>query len=181
MTVKVHSKNSQLGEWRRELERGKLVVPEINGRNSVRAISSEESHHRPQRQYYVHPATSDTIIKYLTKLAELPPAQLWNVLGMDEDESHYGDDPFSLRQLDNGTCPWETETSVPWLPQRPFNSETIAELYRKNRKSMKEEDNKVETEVAIWYEHLSVSTAFDASFLPFSSIEYIINTSIFFL
>lgn len=155
VTVKVHNKNSQLGEWRRELERGKLVVPEINGRNSVRAISSEESQHRQQRQYYVHPAMSDTIIKYLTKLAELPPAQLWNVLGMDDDEMQYGDDPFSLRQLDNGTCPWETETSVPWLPQRPFNSETIAEIYRKNRKSVKEEDNKEETEVAIWYEHLS--------------------------
>ena len=177
VTVKVHNNNSQIGEQRRELERGGvLVVPEINGRNSVRTISSQVSRHRQQRQYYVHPATSDTIIKYLTKLAELPPAQLWIVLGMNDDESQYGDDPFSLRQLDNGTCPWETEITVPWLPQRPFNSETIAEIYRKNRKSVKEEDHEVDTEVAIWYEHLSVSTTFNASFLPFSPMENIMNT-----
>lgn len=147
VTVKVHTSSSQtlLVDRGRELE-----------------LDRETFAHSSQSQHYVHPATIDTIVNYLTKLAELPPPQLWNVLGLD-DESQTGDDPFSLRLLESGKCPWQTETIVPWLPSRPHNSGTIAEMYRKNMESVKKdgqpptEGHEEGNEVAIWYEHLSVS------------------------
>jgi hypothetical protein len=139
---------------------------------SVRAISS-----------HIHPASIDTIVKYLIKLAELPPSQLWEVLGMDDedDENNYGDDPFSLRQLESGICPWQTtDIYVPWLPPRPYNSEKIAETYRKNIQAAKkykraptppiDDDDEDGNAVTIWYEHLSVSIISMQCCLPFHSI-----------
>lgn len=160
--------NSQLAERRSELEWGPPALPVrktssssgSSSSTSVRAISSQ----------HVHPASIDTIIKYLTKMAELPPSQLWEMLGMDDDDddvNKYGDDPFSLRQLESGICPWKTtDMNVPWLPPRPYNSEKIAEMYRKNKQSAKkykrappptDDDDEDGNAVAIWYEHLSVS------------------------
>jgi len=172
--------NSQLAERRSELEWGAPVPPMPRNKKgsggssstSVRAISS-----------HIHPASIDTIVKYLIKLAELPPSQLWEVLGMDDedDENNYGDDPFSLRQLESGICPWQTtDIYVPWLPPRPYNSEKIAETYRKNIQAAKkykraptppiDDDDEDGNAVTIWYEHLSVSIISMQCCLPFLSI-----------
>lgn len=112
----------------------------------------------------IHTASIDTVIRYLNKLAHMPAAQLWDVLGMDN--SDHGNDPFSLRELESGKCPWSTDiaVAVDWLPPRPANSETIAEKYRSNTKSMKKgrvekrrqmERYDPQNEVVLWYEHMS--------------------------
>ena len=109
----------------------------------------------------IHTASIDTVIRYLNKLAHMPAAQLWDVLGMDN--SDHGNDPFSLRELESGKCPWSTDiaVAVDWLPPRPANSETIAEKYRSNTKSMKKgrvekrrqmERYDPQNEVVLWYE-----------------------------
>ncbi|KAL7538598.1 hypothetical protein ACHAXR_008695 [Thalassiosira sp. AJA248-18] len=93
------------------------------------------------------------------------------MLGMENDSNNnsYGDDPFSLRELEGGKCPWsssstkEEKVTVDWLPSRPFNSETIAKKYRNNMQSLKRggrtrkqmEEYDQENEVVIWYEHMS--------------------------
>lgn len=155
--------------------------------NTILSSRKNEFPKRQQRQsaQEVHPAPIDTIIRYLNKLAQLPPSQLWNVLGMDinnnnnannNNQAHDGgdeSDPFSLRELERGQCPWSTSsstttttTTVDWLPSRPFQSESIAESYRNNMKALKNNNGKVrprqqmerydaENEVVIWYEHLS--------------------------
>lgn len=110
----------------------------------------------------------DAIIKYLHKLAKLPPAQLWDVLGMDKLD--HGKNPFLLSELEAGTCPWSTTDKIPvWLPARPANSEAIAEKYRVMQKSInrrqsvatqrqqRKERYDLDEDVVLWYEHMSKS------------------------
>lgn len=120
----------------------------------------------------------DSVVAYLNDLAEMPPAKLWTVLGMDEEDAKsdndgYGEDPFSLQDLESGKCPWTSTQNkvVEWLPPRPYNSESIAQLYRngvvaahkqgnnngrvRGRRRQQMERYDVENKVAIWYEHLS--------------------------
>lgn len=114
------------------------------------------SQHRP-----MEPPTP--FIRYLDKLAQIPAAQLWDVLGMDK--SDYGENPFLLRELEGGTCPWSTIDETPvWLPDRPANSEAIAGKYRgvqeslkrgKSAKQMRMEQYDADNEVVLWYEHMS--------------------------
>ena len=105
----------------------------------------------------------------------MPPDQLWDELGMEKksstksnNNSNYGSDPFSLRDLEAGKCPWKSSrevdtTTVDWLPPRPYNSEEIALAYRERSESIKkgkvaltdDEPYDEEKEVVIWYEHIS--------------------------
>ena len=111
------------------------------------------SQHRP-----MGPPTP--FIRYLDKLAQIPAAQLWDVLGMDK--SDYGENPFLLRELEGGTCPRSTIDETPvWLPDRPANSEAIAGKYRgvqeslkrgKSAKQMRMEQYDADNEVVLWYE-----------------------------
>ena len=139
--------------------RNKRNVQHNTGKVSSAAVGAPS----PQRQSAIHTARIDTVIRYLTSLAQLPPSKLWNILGM-HDANSYGDDPFSLSALETGNCPWSAEgsdvTTVDWLISRPYNSEDIARTYRNNierlrnvarpRREMEEYD--AENEVAIWYE-----------------------------
>jgi len=118
--------------------------------------------HQPQQDNkIIHTSSIDTIIKHLNKLAKMPPTLLWkDVFGMEKMD--YGDDPFSLRELENGKCPWEQTTVIDWLPPRPYNSEVLAKTYqrmmqqaRKKRGEPKEEQYDADNEVVVWYEHLS--------------------------
>ena len=106
-----------------------------------------------RRTPLVHTSSIDTVIRYLNELAQ-KPAQLWDVLGMEN--ANYGDDPFSLRELESGKCPWSTETTVQWLPPRAPGSEAISEIYRTNMEALRKGSMKpAKTEVLIWYEHIS--------------------------
>jgi len=150
-------------------------------------LPSQQQHSKRQSlsnggspKHRLRTASIDTVIRYLTELAELPPSKLWDVLGMDDDDNdkngQYGIDPFSLRDLENGKCPRTTSTSkkggeeiVEWLPPRPYNSASIAEQYRNNMKSSsKKYEGRGKTpkqppmgrydaknEVLLWYEHMS--------------------------
>lgn len=118
-----------------------------------------------------HTSSLDNVIRYLDKLAKLPAAQLWDVLGMEQSD-HYGENPFSLRELEGGKCPWSTtDKKIDWLPYRPANSEAIAEKYRGIQESLKrtklrkralKEQYDADNAVVLWYEHMSKSggTAF---------------------
>ena len=106
----------------------------------------------------LYTSSIDTVIGYLNKLANMSPTEAWNYFGM-EDKT-YGNDPFSLKELESGICP---TTQIDWLPPRPYNSNEIATKYKQmmqmhrkggRRRSQAEQYN-VEDEVVIWYEHLS--------------------------
>jgi len=123
-------------------------------------LGHEIKRQQQQPEAIIHTSSIDTVVRYLNTLAHMPASQLWKVLGM-EDEHNHGDDPFSLRELENGKCPWSSTEVVDWLPPRPYNSESIAKLYRDNMKALKKRGTReppaydAENEVAIWYEHLS--------------------------
>ena len=106
----------------------------------------------------LYTSSIDTVIRYLNKLADMSPTEAWHYFGM-EDKT-YGNDPFSLKELESGICP---TTQIDWLPARPYNSNEIATKYKQmmqthrkggRRRSQAEQYN-VEDEVVIWYEHLS--------------------------
>ncbi|KAL3768634.1 hypothetical protein ACHAW5_004329 [Stephanodiscus triporus] len=104
-------------------------------------------------------ASIEAVVGYLSDLAKLPPPRLWDVLGMDTDED-YGDDPFALKSLEGGQCPWQDRdiaTAAPWLPPRPLGSNEIAATYRLGReKATKGRGGfDVTDDVALWYEHIS--------------------------
>ena len=113
----------------------------------------------------IHPAKIDTVIRYLTKLAHVPPTKLWStIFGIQND--NYGQDPFSLQELESGKCPWSdktTTTTVDWLPPRPYNSNELAVAYRDMMQNMKNpmtirnrhKRNDIVENIVIWYEHLS--------------------------
>eukprot|EP00584_Thalassiosira_punctigera_P001582 CAMPEP_0172535758 /NCGR_PEP_ID=MMETSP1067-20121228/7615_1 /TAXON_ID=265564 ORGANISM="Thalassiosira punctigera, Strain Tpunct2005C2" /NCGR_SAMPLE_ID=MMETSP1067 /ASSEMBLY_ACC=CAM_ASM_000444 /LENGTH=505 /DNA_ID=CAMNT_0013320703 /DNA_START=90 /DNA_END=1604 /DNA_ORIENTATION=+ len=149
----------------RRLERGKEI--RYNEKES-RAEADSPGGETARRGGGVRTASSiDAVVQYLDRLAQLPPSRLWDLLGMERDDR--GDDPFSLRELDDGRCPWTSaavhhETEVKWLPPRPYNSEALARRYRANMKSLKGRKVKprrqmerydAENEVALWYEHIS--------------------------
>ena len=98
-----------------------------------------------------HTSSIDTVLQYLTQLAEQPPSQLWNMFGMDQQSdndntdtnNYYGEDPFSLKQLEHGKCPIiplssssSTTFTIPWLPSKPYNSEEIAAKYKRNMEAL---------------------------------------------
>jgi len=106
----------------------------------------------------LYTSSIDTVIRYLNKLADMSPTEAWHYFGMED--STYGNDPFSLKELESGICP---TTQIDWLPARPYNSNEIATKYKQmmqthrkggRRRSQAEQYN-VEDEVVIWYEHLS--------------------------
>ncbi|KAL7531847.1 hypothetical protein ACHAWF_003932 [Thalassiosira exigua] len=103
-------------------------------------------------------ARLDGIVEGLTVLAELPPSELWTKLGMDGSNDGYGEDPFSLRELEAGRCPPSssrrtpggteggrddaTTTTTPWwLPPRPANSDAIAAAFRSDGENLQEVDD----------------------------------------
>lgn len=136
---------------------------QLEGQSETRSVMNASTAERQQPS--IHAATIDTTVRYLSKLAELPPNQLWHMFGMeDANGGGYGEDPFSILDLETGNCPWSTDFTVEWLPPRPFNSESIAEKYRTNMRTLRApgarprrqmERYDAEKEVAIWYEHLS--------------------------
>ena len=106
----------------------------------------------------LYTSSIDTVIRYLNKLADMSPTKAWQHFGMEDNT--YGNNPFSLKELENGICP---TTQIDWLPPRPYNSNEIATKYKQimqmhrkggRRRSQAEQYN-VEDEVIIWYEHLS--------------------------
>ena len=106
----------------------------------------------------LYTSSIDTVIRYLNKLANMSPTEAWHYFGMEDNT--YGNDPFSLKELESGICP---TTQIDWLPARPYNSNEIATKYKQmmqthrkggRRRSQAEQYN-VEDEVVIWYEHLS--------------------------
>lgn len=112
-------------------------------------------------------ASIDIVVAFLTDLAKLPSAELWDTLGM-EDNMDYGDDPFSLKLLYNGECPWPQDQKYnatiisPWLPLRPYESNEIASAFRAQQQShhqnMLEKGYRSDitnNNVAIWFEHIS--------------------------
>ena len=114
----------------------------------------------------VRSSTSDQVLRYLLKYARQTPGDLWDTLGVTASPdvvNSYGTDPFSLKELEDGSCPWRPDTQVEWLPDVPFNSDEIATEYRSRmdalgsggltRRQMKELDEK--RKVLIWYEHIS--------------------------
>ena len=114
----------------------------------------------------VRSSTSDQVLRYLLKYARQTPGDLWDTLGVTASPdvaNSYGTDLFSLKELEDGSCPWRPDTQVEWLPDVPFNSDEIATEYRSRmdalgsggltRRQMKELDEK--RKVLIWYEHIS--------------------------
>ena len=113
----------------------------------------------------VRSSTADQVLRYLLKYALQSPGDLWDTLGVTESQdagNSYGADPFSLKALEDGTCPWKMDTQVEWLPDVPFKSDEIATEYRSRmhesgsgltRRQMEEFDEK--RKVLIWYEHIS--------------------------
>ena len=114
----------------------------------------------------VRSSTSDQVLRYLLKYARQTPGDLWDTLGVTASPdvaNSYSTDLFSLKELEDGSCPWRPDTQVEWLPDVPFNSDEIATEYRSRmdalgsggltRRQMKELDEK--RKVLIWYEHIS--------------------------
>ncbi|KAL7460132.1 hypothetical protein ACHAXS_000597, partial [Conticribra weissflogii] len=151
-----------------------------NGEVVVRN-SNSVSHH-----IVIHPATIESVTNFLVSLAQKHPSELWYTFGKDQtqgSENEYGDDPFSLKYLEKGECPWrdlsniqlnkKNKITVDWLPRKPLHSKAIAEKFR-NKYSLGDGDNQgritekkqeqgLETdelgdsseEVILWFEHLS--------------------------
>jgi len=106
----------------------------------------------------LYTSSIDTVIRHLNELADMSPTEAWHYFGMED--STYGNDPFSLKELESGVCP---TTQIDWLPPRPYNSNEIATKYKQmmqthrkggRRRSQAEQYN-AEDEVVMWYEHLS--------------------------
>lgn len=102
-------------------------------------------------------ASIESVVRYLDELAGTPPEKLWDVFGMQDQDR--GEDPFSLRELEGGRCPWSGEETVEWLPPRPHNSVEMAERYKANigmvkgrRLKRMDVPYEAENDVAIWYE-----------------------------
>ena len=110
----------------------------------------------------IHPAKIDTVIRYLTKLAHVPQTKLWSTI-FGVQNNNYGQDPFSLQELESGKCPWSDTTTVDWLPPRPYNSNELSVAYRDMMTKMKNpmtirnrnKRNEIVQNIVIWYEHLS--------------------------
>lgn len=138
--------------------------------NLDKTSSSENNQRRkPQDQQQSSDsnfASIDIVVAFLTDLAKLPSAELWGTLGMEDMD--YGDDPFSLKSLHNGLCPWPQDQKFsgtifsPWLPPRPYESNEIASAFRAQQQShhhiMVEKGYRSginNNNVAIWFEHIS--------------------------
>ncbi|KAK1740152.1 hypothetical protein QTG54_009102 [Skeletonema marinoi] len=104
----------------------------------------------------------DAVVAFLMNLAELPPQQLWDTFGMDDDKNDgsngkksYGKDPFSLEELEQGHCPSGLNTAE-WLPPRPWNSEELSSMFQSKAEELKtDKEARNEETVLIWYEHIS--------------------------
>mmetsp|Transcript_32494 Transcript_32494/g.68166 ORF Transcript_32494/g.68166 Transcript_32494/m.68166 type:complete len:228 (+) Transcript_32494:134-817(+) len=62
-------------------------------------LPSQQQHSKRQSlsnggspKHRLRTASIDTVIRYLTELAELPPSKLWDVLGMDDDDNDKNDE-----------------------------------------------------------------------------------------
>ena len=150
------TKNGTVSIRRKEWEEG--LPHNYHGHRTKKRHGMNQQ--QSQAKKIIYTSSIDTIIKYLNKLAETPPTLLWTSFGMDKMD--YGDDLFSLRELENGKCPWEQTTVIEWLPPRPHNSEELSKTYRrmmqnarKKRGETKEEQYNADNEVVVWYEHLS--------------------------
>jgi hypothetical protein len=139
--------------------------------------SSSKNNHQQNQPSQDHPhiksnnfASIDTVVAFLTDLAKLPSAKLWNTLGMEDMD--YGDDPFSLKLLESGVCPWSQDQKYnatiisSWLPPRPYRSNEIAAAFRTQQQShyqhmeydegyKKKSGGMTNNNVAIWFEHIS--------------------------
>lgn len=149
------------GRW----EAGPPARERDSSRQSSRRAQSDKKERRRQqiqqqqqqkKQPLARPSSIDAVVRYLNQLASLQPSKLWDKLGMEH--ATYGDDPFSLSLLEQGSCPWSMETTVEWLPPRPHNSDEIAAAYRRNLEAFVDDDRETEERwppVVLWYEHLS--------------------------
>mmetsp|Transcript_10087 Transcript_10087/g.22998 ORF Transcript_10087/g.22998 Transcript_10087/m.22998 type:complete len:312 (+) Transcript_10087:267-1202(+) len=118
-----------------------------------------------QQRLSVRSSTTDQVLRYLLEYARQTPGDLWDTLGVTasgDAGNSFGADLFSLKELEDGTCPWKIDTQVEWLPDVPFKSDEIAAEYRfrmdalgsgLTRRQMKELDD--QRKVLIWYEHIS--------------------------
>ncbi|KAL3812097.1 hypothetical protein ACHAXA_009432 [Cyclostephanos tholiformis] len=116
----------------------------------------------------------DAVVTYLKELATCTPDRLWDALGMDmgmgyEGTTTHGDDPFMLKSLEGGICPWtdanDLSSDAPWLPSKPHDSDVLSATYRANLERARGEDGsspptnataeRDDSVVAIWYEHVS--------------------------
>jgi hypothetical protein len=151
-----------------------------------REEEGEEEEERPPPPTRIT-SSIDAVVSYLKNLAMLSPDRLWEVFGMmtkttTDDGENYGDDPFSLKSLEGGNCPWrdveDVATNAPWLPPTPLDMDKLSSTYRANRgrrrmttmnggrrpkirpnggKKVGGGSNNTTTtdRVALWYEHVS--------------------------
>jgi hypothetical protein len=106
----------------------------------------------------IRPSSVDNVVKFLMKLAEKKPGDLYNTF-MDGGSN----DPFSLSSLESGTCPF-TSSTIEWLPPRPAYSSQLSSSFaswlgdnqrQKPRKQKHRNDKSSSSNVLLWYEHIS--------------------------
>ncbi len=136
-------------------------------------------------------STIDGVVSYLRNLATYTPDRSWRAFGMGDvagagtgtGRNNDDEDPFMLKYLEEGTCPWGNDDDAagkwdstsrdppPWLPPIPRDSGALSATYRdvNRRTTMREDggysetdaaegrdvDPTEEADVAIWYEHVS--------------------------
>ena len=163
---------------------GNLNIKKLNS-NIDHRQASNIAEEQSTNNSIVHPASDENVVAFLMNLALKSPSELWTMFGKEEnldDNASYGDDPFLLKYLENGKCPWKDSTNiasdesadktttVEWLPSRPIHSETIAEKFRtksrttdqkqqmaaamRRRNNINQEFDS-SNEAILWYEHLS--------------------------
>jgi hypothetical protein len=170
MTAKMSKANDRLPSVTQQHHSASLEM-----KDNYKTSSSENYNQRRRRPSQDQQQTSnnfasiDIVVAFLTNLAKLPSAKLWNILGMEDMD--YGDDPFSLRLLESGTCPWSHDKEFynatiisPWLPPRPYRSNDIAAAFRTQQQLHHQKMDHDEgykksgmnaNNVAIWFEHIS--------------------------
>ena len=110
----------------------------------------------------IQAGTVDSVVRYLTKLAEKRPSELWHLFRMDSESTS---DPFLLSLLESGSCPWSTSTRIDWMPPRPPHSADLSSKFqslqstsdkqRPRKQKMRRNKSSNSPPVILWYEHIS--------------------------